>query len=544
MPSLSQRYRPRRFSEVTGQRHATETLRKEVETGVLGHAYLFCGPRGVGKTTAARIFAKALTCEAPVQGEPCDTCASCLATNAGKQMDIIEMDAATHTGVDNVRESIIEHVRFGPSVSKRKVYILDEAHSLSGPSWNALLKTLEEPPAYAYFILATTEWHKVPVTIVSRCQRFEFRRITDADLFARVKEMAQKEGWTIEDDVASLIVSRADGCVRDAETLLGQIGSLGENHLTMDIAGLVIPASHRGVAVGLLALWADHKHAEALQEVQRLFDEGVPVQPLMEDLLASIRRLLIASSDPKHAEAWKQGMEDDRRLAELVGKFSPLELNDLALLIFERRRDIKAGVDPLFALQLASTVAACGLTRHAECQGMPPLSRPVESAPRSEQREEPPSVPRETLPVVQENKQAPIESTHEKPVAISVPAPVTTPVVSQGTLEIGTVRAKWNLFVSAVEEKNHSLPFILKISRPERVEGDRIVVRFQYAFHRDKILSDVKHLRIVEECAREIFACPTCRFEGMVGEDPAQQEQRSTDMVGNILKAFGGQVVE
>jgi DNA polymerase-3 subunit gamma/tau len=280
MPSLSQKYRPQTFADVTGQAHVTDTLAKEVATGKLGHAFLFCGPRGVGKTTTARIFAKALNCLNPKDGEPDNSCERCVAANEGRQIDLIEMDAATHTGVETVRESIIEHVRFAPMGGARKVYVLDEAHMLSSASWNALLKTLEEPPAYAFFILATTEWHKVPATIVSRCQRFEFKRVQDDVMRDRVEFIAKEEGWKIDEEVTKLVVSRADGCVRDAETLLGQLGGLGEKHLTLDVAQLVIPPGHLPAAAGLVEYWSRRDHVGAINEAQRLADEGLPLLPL------------------------------------------------------------------------------------------------------------------------------------------------------------------------------------------------------------------------------------------------------------------------
>ncbi|MDE2021309.1 MAG: DNA polymerase III subunit gamma/tau, partial [Patescibacteria group bacterium] len=328
-------------------------------------AYVFSGPRGVGKTTAARVFSKALNCENLKEGEPCNACGPCLAAQEGRLVDFIEMDAATHTGVDAVRESIVEHVRFAPMMGKRKIYVLDEAHMLSTSSWNALLKTLEEPPPYAFFIFATTEWHKVPATIVSRCQRFDFKRIADEPLAMRIKKLAADEGWKIDDEVVHLIVSRSEGCVRDAETLLGQIGSLGETSVTMDVAGLVIPPSRIPLAAHLMELWAARDHDAALTEAQRLVEDGIPVLPLFDDLIFVIKKLLSVSGNAKRADEWKQGTEDDRAIAKLVQAFDPGELNDLALLLFERRRDIKSGVDPLFALQLAGTVVACGLLKHS-----------------------------------------------------------------------------------------------------------------------------------------------------------------------------------
>ena len=557
MPSLSQKYRPQTFADVTGQAHVTDTLAKEVATGKLGHAFLFCGPRGVGKTTTARIFAKALNCLNPKNGEPDNSCERCLAANEGRQIDLIEMDAATHTGVETVRESIIEHVRFAPMGGARKVYVLDEAHMLSSASWNALLKTLEEPPAYAFFILATTEWHKVPATIVSRCQRFEFKRVQDDVMRDRVEFIAKEEGWKIDEEVAKLVVSRADGCVRDAETLLGQLGGLGEKHLTLDVAQLVIPPGHLPAAAGLVEFWSRRDHVGAINEVQRLADEGLPLLPLFDDLIMIVRKLLVASADPSLADKWSKGTEDERAMVPLIGKFEPGELNDMALLLFERRKDAKSGIDALFALQLAGTIAAGGLLRHASRDTHRASSPPVIAS-----RSEAISTPAPALKIAS-SPEAPRNDTELPKVEpktnelLSTPAPSSAPIVekeaiappvtsvsSEGTVELNQVRMKWAAIVRAVDEINHSLPFILKISRPESIQGNTVVIRFQYGFHRDKIITDPRNRKIVEEAIRTVMANDTLLLDGVVGEDAAVAEERSQDIVGNILKAFGGSVVE
>ncbi len=512
MPSLSQIYRPRRFAEVTGQTHITETLRREVATGLLAHAYVFSGPRGVGKTTSARIFAQALNCRVPSEGEPCGACPPCEAFAAGRLMDVIELDAATHTGVDTIREAIVEHVRFAPTFGKAKVYILDEAHMLSSSSWNALLKTLEEPPAYAYFILATTEWHKIPATIISRCQRFEFKRISDEMLALRVRELAEREGWTVDEDVVRLIVSRADGCVRDAETLLGQLGSLGEMKIDASLASLVIPPTHVPLAAGLMQKWAERDLAGALIEARRLTDDGVAILSLFDDLLLIARQLLQATALPEKTQSWANGTAEERAMLPLVTAFSALQLHDVALTLMERRKDVKGGVDPLFALELASTLVVCSiLGSETDCK---------------------------TYPVVSD-----VGATFMSPSPRMGDMNV-APTDGPSVFDLATVRTKWSAIIRAVDEKNHSLPFILKISLPYEVQGQTLTVRFQYPFHRDKIVTDVKNRRIVEECARTVLGVSSLMLEGIVGEDAVRTEERSQDMVTNILKAFGGQVVE
>ncbi len=570
MPSLSQTHRPRRFAEVTGQAHVTETLRREVATGLLAHAYVFSGPRGVGKTTSARIFAQALNCQAPKEGEPCGACPPCLAFAEGKLLDVIELDAATHTGVDTIREAIIEHVRFAPTFGKAKVYILDEAHMLSTSSWNALLKTLEEPPSYAYFILATTEWHKIPATIISRCQRFEFKRISDEVLAERVRSLAEQEQWKVDPEVIRLIVSRADGCVRDAETLLGQLGSLGESHIDAAVAGLVIPPTHVPLAAGLMAHWAARDLGASLQEARRLMEEGIAILPLFEDLLLITRQLLLAGALPDRARGWAEGTGEERAMWPLVGKFSASELHDIALMLMERRKDVKTGIDPLFTLELASTMVVCkkvsGIENRVSSMGReegegirhqglglrdekisPVGAHSVRSESKANVIEKESVAPSlVTIQRVAEQVDSAQQGAISEPLTSDLSSLTSSPASpsDEDVIDLPTVRIKWSAIIRAIDEKNHSLPFILKISQPHEVQGKTLVIRFQYAFHRDKIITDVKNRRIVEECARAILQAPTLVVEGIVGEDAARAEERSSDMVSNILKAFGGQVVE
>ena len=219
--ALYRKFRPVCFEDVKGQEHIVTTLQNQIKAERVGHAYLFCGTRGTGKTTIAKIFAKAVNCEQPVEGSPCGECASCRSIAAGASMNVIEIDAASNNGVDNIRE-IVEEVSYSPAEGRYKVYIIDEVHMLSIGAFNALLKTLEEPPSYAIFILATTEVHKIPITILSRCQRYDFRRITVDTISSRLRELMDAEQIPVEEKALRYVAKTADGSMRDALSLLDQ----------------------------------------------------------------------------------------------------------------------------------------------------------------------------------------------------------------------------------------------------------------------------------------------------------------------------------
>lgn len=294
--TLYRKYRPKQFKELVGQNHIKIILENEIASGRLAHAYLFSGPRGTGKTTTARIFAKTLNCLGRKDGEsePCGKCGSCAEIDAGRAVDIIEMDAASHTGVDNVRENVIENVRFVPSRLKYKVFIIDEAHMLSAAAFNALLKTMEEPPSYVVYILATTEIHKMPQTIISRCERFDFKKIPTDILIGRLKQLAAKENLKVSQEVLGTIAEYSEGCVRDAEGLLGQVLTLsdGKKEITFDEASLVLPHSDLLLVFELSNHLLTKNTRSALEFVAQITNEGVEIGEFFNGLIKFFRNLV------------------------------------------------------------------------------------------------------------------------------------------------------------------------------------------------------------------------------------------------------------
>ena len=284
--TLYRKYRPQTYAEVVNQNHVKVTIVNQIEQDRVGHAYLFAGPRAVGKTTLARLLAKAVNCEKREKGkhEPCNKCASCKEINEGSSLDIMEIDAASHTGVDNVRETIIASSRIAPSKRQNRVFIIDEVHMLSVSAFNALLKTLEEPPTNVIFILATTEIYKVPSTIISRCQRFDFRKISLGEIADKLREIVKKEKREIDDEVIVSIARQSGGHMRDAESMLGQVFSLGKK-VDSELASLVIPKSDFNAVAEYVTALARKETATAIQQVNNMVKQGVDLTQFCTDLL-------------------------------------------------------------------------------------------------------------------------------------------------------------------------------------------------------------------------------------------------------------------
>lgn len=314
--ALYRKFRPQNFEDVKGQDHIVTTLKNQIKAERIGHAYLFCGTRGTGKTTIAKIFAKAVNCENPADGSPCGECALCRSIAAGASMNVIEIDAASNNGVDNIRE-IVDEVSYSPAEGKYKVYIIDEVHMLSIGAFNALLKTLEEPPAYVIFILATTEVHKIPITILSRCQRYDFRRITIDTIADRLRELMQAEGVRVEEKALRYIAKTADGSMRDALSLLDQcIAFYFGEELTYDKALEVLGAVDTAVFGRLFELVLTSDVTGCIELLEEIVIQGRELSQFVTDFTWYLRNLLLVQSSDGIEDVIDVSSENLARLKE------------------------------------------------------------------------------------------------------------------------------------------------------------------------------------------------------------------------------------
>lgn len=358
MAVLYRKYRPRNFEEIIGQEHVKQTLSNEISTNSISHAYLFCGPRGSGKTTFARVLAKAVNCENRKDGqfEPCCKCSSCLEIAGGNAMDIIEIDAASHRGIDDIKE-LKEGIRILPVKSKYKVFIIDECHQLSKDASNALLKTLEEPPSHAIFILATTEIHKMLPTIISRCQKFDFKRLQASEIIKKLEHIADKEGIKFDKSALSLIALNARGSFRDAESLLDQCLSFsGKTSLikTENIEELlgIVEISHISKFVDFLIA---KKPKDAILFVNEMADGGQDLQEFTKTLVFYLREALLSKINPDFLKPESSGFsaEEIIKIKSQIANLPEKQIQNMLESFIEAENKMRYASIPQLPLELA-----------------------------------------------------------------------------------------------------------------------------------------------------------------------------------------------
>ena len=519
--TLYRKYRPKTFGEVVGQSAIKSTLQHEIVSKKLAHAYLFCGPRGVGKTTLARILAKSLNCEnrAEDQFEPDNECESCNAINEGRSLNLIEVDAASHRGINEIRD-LRENVKFVPQNAPYKIFIIDEVHMLTTEAFNALLKTLEEPPAHAIFILATTEVHKLPDTIVSRCQRFDFKKLPPDDLKKRLVELSKKEGTEVAEDVLDTLILRAEGCGRDAESILGQLLASGEKSITWEQAQLVLPRSDKQLIEEWIASTLDCKTERSLEIVSQLLDEGVDLERFAHDTVMMLRsQMMELMSDGKQEEAKSlyilldmliKRIPDIRKMTELPQL--PLELIVIAYSLRKQQ----------------SKQAAAQPTQQEQAQ----QPQPTPVAPVETQQENP--VPPQGPGAATLNE--PLAQTKEPPLQISPDDPESK--------ALSIIQMRWEELLDYIQQNMPSLSFVLGVADPLKVEGLTITVGFKYRFHQD-IINNPKNKSAIQEGLQKVFGIAYLIETESVEKDTEKKDvPKNEDIVAIAAEAFEGDIAD
>ena len=575
---MARKRRPQAFETVVAQNHVTTTLQNAIRLGRVAQSYLFSGPRGTGKTTTARLLAMALNCEQGPTAEPCGECASCVAIRQGNSMDVLEIDGASNRGIDEIRQ-LREEVGYAASQGKRRVYIIDEVHMLTTEAFNALLKTLEEPPAHVVFVFATTEAHKVPETILSRCQRYNFRRIPPVAIVEELKMAVDEEGVVAEESALFLIARKADGGMRDALSLLDQVIAFSDAGITEDAVQNLLGLIPRDVYFGLTQAIVERDGARALEIVDELAREGSDLGEFVAGLMAHFRHLLIACAagdltDENLPEA------DRAQYAEGAAQFEEADLVRMFNAVGELETQVSRVSEPRFwieltvmkLVQMTSSVdlqvlisrleqLERGLKSQGKVSGRVPAERPLPPRPKpvSQQKKtssrsdtraredsaklSPPTTASKTSPPQQQGNGRPVA---EQPQEEIPPVPE---VSSGDPPDFSVIKNKWEQLVQKVKEKKMSLGTFLAEGHPQSMDGRHLVVAFQK--HREFHASHVRRSRaLVEEVACNVFegtVTISCEViyddndnkEQIVEEKSAEEDER----VQMVMQVFSGEVI-
>ena len=514
--SLYRKYRPQGPEEVLGQDHVILALSGAVREGRLAHAFLLCGPRGTGKTSTARILAKMVNCERGPTPEPCGVCEQCIAIREGQHLDVVEIDAASHGGVDDARD-LREKAPTAPVQGREKVYIIDEAQRLSREAFDALLKVFEEPPPGVRFVLATTEPHKMPATIVGRCQRFDFRRVPFEAVAAHLERVAEDEGLTLSTEAAHAIARQTEGSVRDALSLLDQASVLGAGTIDEDVVLSLIGSGRTDVQVALGDAVAVGDAKGVFELVARLVHEGQDIRHVTNEVLAHFRDLLIVKTAPGQHDLLDVTDEEAERLATQAAKFSAPELGRVIALLIDAQTDMRWTTSPRLSLELAlirATIPEADATPEALVSRLERLERvagiqagggrtggtaapsgtaapaapredvvevgeaePAKHAPGGEAAEPVPSAPAKTP----KRPARAAEPMNEEEAVSDAPSPRAGPVLGAGTsaVDVTMLRNNWPTVIAHLRSSGKAvLPSFLEISTPAAFDGQTLELVF------------------------------------------------------------------
>ncbi|WP_017729636.1 DNA polymerase III subunit gamma/tau [Halalkalibacterium ligniniphilum] len=549
-------WRPQLLKDVVGQEHITTTLQNALVQEKFSHAYLFSGPRGTGKTSAAKIIAKAINCEKAPVSEPCNECKACKGITSGAIVDVMEIDAASNNGVDEIRD-IRDKVKFAPNEVRYKVYIIDEVHMLSTGAFNALLKTLEEPPGHVIFILATTEPHKIPLTIISRCQRFDFKRIPNVALVERMQEILTHENAEVDEDALILIARAAEGGMRDALSLLDQAISFAAGRVTLEDVLSITGAVSQDALLDVVEAIHNNETARALQSFDRIMSEGKDPLRFVEDLIYYYRDLLLYQTAPD-AEYLLERAQVNKAFAELAKKIERSWLYKAIETLNESQQRMKWSSHPKVIVELGLVTL---------CNQRVPVSDAISSVDQGQIRSLSQKV-EQLERIIQQLKETGLEPSGP---TRETRAPVRRPVKQMPQTKVASAKVKemlkgatkqqlqlisgrWGEVMERVRSQNIPAHAWLSDCKPVAASDRLILLAFQNEMHRDMI--DTKFRPFVEGVLQETFSQPYSFFTFLQGQWDKVKEEYMKDQRGDgdapeadpivdeAIKLFGTDLIE